>query len=178
MAALALLVVLLARHGAAQTVAPDAARRRYLAALRAEGRRIAEDLARDADAETARAGRRLAHRLRRAVFVDRASWHGDDEAIGQTVDKGRIVVLCLDGNAPPPSPATPSTVGQVATEDAVRHVLYHELAHVASRSVGHTAEFHRLHRRIVDAAVALDLYRRHDGARAMLCGRPLRLLRF
>lgn len=48
--------------------------------------------------------------------------------------------------------------GRLAADDAIFFVLIHELAHVMSDSIGHTSEFRRNHRLLLDAAESMGLY--------------------
>jgi len=170
--ALLALGLFVARRGRGRVEAHNRTRRRYLSALRDDADRIARHLAATRDDPVAAAmGARLRRRLRATVFAERRLATSLGTAPGRTIGKGRAIVLCLDATEDDDGASPPSA----ATHAAISQVLYHELAHVASVSVGHTAEFWVAERRIVEAAVALGLYRRRHGARAPLCGRHIRL---
>lgn len=99
-------------------------------------RRMAEDvLSRLDDRATAARGRR---RLR--SFVERAP--PDAPHVASTVDKGRIVELCLRD----------AHTGRLHDELATRVVFLHELAHVLCVSHGHTPEFYAHERALLRAA--------------------------
>ena len=89
-------------------------------------------------------------RLGRCVFVERPP---DGDYLAVTIDKGREMEICLD----------------YTDVNALHYVLVHELAHMHSWSVGHTAEFHRNMSRLLESAKAQGFYS-DDARRVVFCG--------
>lgn len=48
--------------------------------------------------------------------------------------------------------------GEYYTENMLTYVLLHELAHVICDEVGHTPKFHEIFEKLLERAVALDIY--------------------
>lgn len=93
-------------------------------------------------------------RLGRCVFVARdVAWGEEGTPLALTVDKGREIEICLD----------------YTDRQALYFVLIHELAHVMSRSIGHTEEFYRNMDRLILSARSQEIY---TGTRrdVMFCG--------
>ena len=91
-------------------------------------------------------------RIRRCIFSER----GNDATtyLALTIDKGRELIICLD----------------YEDENTLRYVLVHELAHVYTRSIGHTPEFYRNMDRLLDSARAQGLYVSQGKRRVTFCG--------
>ena len=82
---------------------------------------------------------KLAKRLDGSILAERLPhpW------VASTVNKGKRINICLR-----------DADGRWETKKAAIAVLLHELAHIATDSVGHTAEFHEHHNILKHAAVA------------------------
>lgn len=110
-----------------------------------------------ADAHTDRMVRqRLRTRLARTTFVETAP---GDPAFGRVVDKGKELHLCVLDNS-----------GRPERDEYIVRALVHELAHVASVSVGHTSEFQSNETALVETARRLKLLPDTELPGAMHCG--------
>lgn len=110
-----------------------------------------------ADAHTDRVVRqRLRTRLARTTFVETAP---GDPAFGRVVDKGKELHLCVLDNS-----------GRPERDEYIVRALVHELAHVASISVGHTSEFQANETALVETARRLRLLPDTELPGAMHCG--------
>lgn len=94
----------------------------------------------------------LAFKVRMCTMVEMA--HHDRHAVAWTVDKGRALHLCLDAS----------------DSDVLLHVVLHEVAHMATSDVGHTPEFYRCHRVLLDAAHDRGHYTPPTAKRVSFCG--------
>jgi hypothetical protein len=115
-AALAILLLFHRRHRRRPQAKPILERMRQLSFALADGlkdRRTRETLRR---------------RLKHTVFTETEE---GDPAFGRSIDKGKTIQLCVL-----------SSSGEPEQDVYIVHALVHELAHVASDSVGHTKEFH------------------------------------
>jgi hypothetical protein len=68
-----------------------------------------------------------------------------------TVDKGRMTIYCL-------GPRDSLTV-ELYDINTMMYVAIHELAHVATESIGHTEEFKINFKRLLKKAIELNLYK-------------------
>lgn len=68
-----------------------------------------------------------------------------------TVDKGARVVLCIR-----------QTNGDFVPKNVILYVAIHELAHIMTSSIGHTAEFWSNNSRLLKAAQAIGVYTPQD----------------
>ena len=92
-------------------------------------------------------------RLWWCTFVARTPEEAEDGQIALTLDKGREIHICVDR----------------ADRQALDYVLLHEVAHVMTRTVGHTPEFERNMDALLASARRQGLY---TGAsrRVVFCG--------
>lgn len=91
-------------------------------------------------------------RIDRCIFSERAE--GATSYLALTIDKGRELEICLD----------------YEDENTLRFVLIHELAHVYTRSVGHTPDFYRHMDILLDSARLQGLYTSNGKQRVTFCG--------
>ena len=65
--------------------------------------------------------------------------------------------------------------GSLADENTCMYVIIHELAHIATHSIGHTPEFWKNMRYLLEVGEATGAYHYtdHDKEHVMLCGRAL-----
>ena len=68
-------------------------------------------------------------------------------------NKGEKLAFCLD---------TKKTDGQLIDENTLIFVAIHEISHIATKSVGHTEEFWKNFRFLLEEAIELDLYKPID----------------
>lgn len=86
-----------------------------------------------------------------------AETSADDAVVGATIDKGRRVEVCVRHDGAP------------VDDDTLRHVYLHELAHVVSRTHGHTPEFYARLRDLHAAARSLG-WRPRTSSTRVHCG--------
>lgn len=79
---------------------------------------------------------KLKRKIRKCVFSERDSESSD---VAFTLDKGKEMVFCLKGD----------------NKYVTNYILVHEMAHIASKSVGHTEEFYRELKKLTSIAIKL-----------------------
>ena len=138
---------------------------RQLHTLRLEAQQIALHLRTTAENDVDDAmARRLETRLRYIIFGQRSPAK-DGNHVGVTINKSFKLRLCM-----------PDPDGRLLDGTAMRFVMIHELAHVASESIGHNAEFDQNNETILQAAETLGFYTRQQGKPVTYCGSSFRLL--
>jgi hypothetical protein len=87
--------------------------------------------------------------------------HADSTSYSE--NKGQKVVVCLRDKAPP---------YKLVDVNTVMFVVLHEMAHLATTSIGHTPEFWTNFRRILQDAVGLGIYKpvNYDRSPVDYCG--------
>lgn len=102
----------------------------------------------------------LRERIRARIL---SRWDGtihelDDQSRAPAVSTGkRDIRLCLKGDP---------------SENAALFVIIHEMAHIACHSNGHTEEFWKIMREILEVARRIGVYTTHDD-KARVCGKEI-----
>lgn len=85
-----------------------------------------------------------------------------------SVNKGQSIVICLRDKADDKD----TVPGKLEDENVLTYVLLHELAHIATKDVGHTDKFWAIFKEIVKTAVDIGIYQDRDFSKnpAQYCG--------
>ena len=98
-------------------------------------------------------------RLVAGFHPDRISEGGDDSSqyTSYSVNKGERIVFCLRSRS-----KNPAEQNKLVDVNMMIFVAVHELAHIATESVGHTDEFWKNMRYLLEQAIDIGIYTKQD----------------